>query len=124
MAEGVMEVDSTHFQQLSTDFLKWFESTPGTRVSPKITLADLRSRNAGRGVGMLTERLLGKSFSLTIYLSCKYRHLHQRGALRRPTKSGLTENQLGTLLQNSRIIHRAWALGLSDLGDCLRISSR
>lgn len=123
MAEEMMEIDSTHFQKLSADFLKWFESTPGTRMSPKITLADLRSRDAGRGVGMLTGHFLVRSSRLTICPSCKYRHLCRRGALRHPTKSGLTENQLESLLQNSRVLHRPWALGLSDPGDCLRVSA-
>lgn len=44
-----------HFQQLSSNFLEWFKANPGTRISAKITLTDLRFRNAGRGVGMAGE---------------------------------------------------------------------
>lgn len=46
------EVDdgSALFQKRSSDFLSWFTTRSGTRLSTKITLADLRYRGAGRGV--------------------------------------------------------------------------
>ena len=44
---------AAQFHHLSSDFLNWFKTRPGTRMSVKISLTDLRSRDAGRGVGMV-----------------------------------------------------------------------
>lgn len=57
-----------HFQGLSSNFLKWFKSNPGTRLSTKITLADLRSGGAGRGVGLSNEHFLVRSSHLILVL--------------------------------------------------------
>ena len=40
------------FQSKSDAFLDWFKGQPGTRLSRKIKLADLRVQGAGRGLGM------------------------------------------------------------------------
>ncbi|KAF7508506.1 hypothetical protein GJ744_009219 [Endocarpon pusillum] len=50
MAEEQTENAADRFQELSSNFLKWFKFNPDTRLSTKITLADLRSGGAGRGV--------------------------------------------------------------------------
>ncbi|MCJ1247206.1 hypothetical protein MMC30_004420 [Trapelia coarctata] len=42
--------DDGAFQQETVQFMNWFQAQPGTSISPKIELADLRSRGAGRGV--------------------------------------------------------------------------
>ena len=34
-------------------FVQWFTAWPGTRLSPKICLADLRDDEEGRGVGKI-----------------------------------------------------------------------
>lgn len=47
-----MDTDDS-FKAASAQFLGWLNQN-GTTVSDKIELADLRNRNAGRGVGMLT----------------------------------------------------------------------
>lgn len=39
------------FAQHSDDFMSWLKRRPGVSVSSKIQIADLRSQNAGRGVG-------------------------------------------------------------------------
>ena len=39
------------FVQASTGFVQWFTGWPGTRLNPRIQLADLRAEGAGRGVG-------------------------------------------------------------------------
>lgn len=46
--------DPVSFQQQSNDFFGWLTSRPGVRVNSKICVSDLRSLNAGRGVGMST----------------------------------------------------------------------
>lgn len=35
----------------TSDFLKWLNGRPGTTISRKIEVADLRAHNAGRGIG-------------------------------------------------------------------------
>ena len=46
-----MEIDDDDFNQKSTDFMSWLGGLEGVTISPKIQLADLRERGAGRGVG-------------------------------------------------------------------------
>lgn len=48
-----VKVMADQFQQQSQAFLSWFNSRR-TKINPKIHLADLRHRNAGRGVGTCT----------------------------------------------------------------------
>lgn len=43
--------DPANFQSQSDEFISWLSGKPGVKVNPKIRLADLRSRAAGRGVG-------------------------------------------------------------------------
>ena len=40
------------FNVLSKRFMTWLKSRPGVSINPNITLVDLRSENAGRGVSM------------------------------------------------------------------------
>jgi len=54
MSPSKTEQGSEDFQNLSSSFLEWFQSRSDSRLSAKITVADLRSRDAGRGVGMLS----------------------------------------------------------------------
>jgi hypothetical protein len=75
MLEEENENDSADFQLRSSNFLKWFKSNPGTRLSMKITLADLRSRNAGRGLCEYREGLLFAPYHLTCNASGNYRYL-------------------------------------------------
>ncbi len=39
------------FGSKTAAFMKWLLQRPGTRVSPKIQIADFRDGNAGRGIG-------------------------------------------------------------------------
>ncbi|RMZ81583.1 hypothetical protein DV737_g2516, partial [Chaetothyriales sp. CBS 132003] len=50
MASSDEPTDSADFARRSQEFVDWFRNAPGTRLSPKIELADLRHRGAGRGV--------------------------------------------------------------------------
>ena len=50
------------FQAMTDVFWKWVQQRPGTTISPKIRIADLRNHGQGRGVGMgptLPYRFLG-----------------------------------------------------------------
>ena len=47
-----MEVIDEDFQRTSANFMAWLGGLEGVVISPKIQLADLRSRDAGRGVSM------------------------------------------------------------------------
>jgi hypothetical protein len=75
MLEEETESDSADFQLRSSNFLKWFKSNPSIRLSMKITLADLRSRNAGRGVREYREGFLLAPYHLTCNASGNYRYL-------------------------------------------------
>lgn len=48
MAQGV------EFDQRTNSFLSWFKSLEGASFSDAIQIVDLRSKNAGRGIGMLS----------------------------------------------------------------------
>lgn len=41
------------FDELTARFLNWFKQLPGATFSDAIAIKDLRSRKAGRGIGML-----------------------------------------------------------------------
>ncbi|CAL5868272.1 uncharacterized protein PFLUO_LOCUS2496 [Penicillium psychrofluorescens] len=65
-------VDPQTFERESHDFLTWLKSNPGVHVSPKISLTDLRSSGAGRGVVACTNIEEGEdlfSISRTTILS-------------------------------------------------------
>ncbi|OCT54049.1 Ribosomal N-lysine methyltransferase 4 [Cladophialophora carrionii] len=49
MAEPVQPADLLEFSQATADFVEWFKSANGTRLSSKVQLKDLRNGNAGRG---------------------------------------------------------------------------
>ena len=53
-----MEVDNeadTSFAESTHKFLTWFQSLPGAGIrTDLIAMEDLRSRNAGRGIGELS----------------------------------------------------------------------
>ncbi|GIC88559.1 ribosomal lysine N-methyltransferase [Aspergillus udagawae] len=42
--------DSDSFQRQSDEFITWLAGNPGVRLNSKISIADLRSKSAGRGV--------------------------------------------------------------------------
>ncbi|GFF26551.1 ribosomal N-lysine methyltransferase 4 [Aspergillus udagawae] len=42
--------DSDSFQRQSDEFITWLAGNPGVRINSKISIADLRSKSAGRGV--------------------------------------------------------------------------
>ena len=44
-------MDETNFEAQSQSFLAWFKSLPGSTFNDDLLLADLRIRNAGRGIG-------------------------------------------------------------------------
>lgn len=46
-----MATSDDNFSQRTANFLEWFTSAEGTRLSDKIQLVDLREQHAGRGVG-------------------------------------------------------------------------
>ncbi|KAB8216736.1 hypothetical protein BDV33DRAFT_150798 [Aspergillus novoparasiticus] len=50
MSSTVHFLDPANFQSQSDEFISWLSGKPGVKVNPKIRLADLRSRAAGRGV--------------------------------------------------------------------------
>ena len=43
--------DQEPFATATRRFLDWFRAQPGASIHPDIEIADLRDRNAGRGVG-------------------------------------------------------------------------
>ena len=49
-----MSINSEYdeFNSRTTAFMRWMRQLPGTRVSSKIQLADLRDQRAGRGIGI------------------------------------------------------------------------
>ncbi|KAJ9608946.1 Ribosomal lysine N-methyltransferase 4 [Cladophialophora chaetospira] len=49
MAEPVEHVENHPFNEATTEFVEWFKSADGIRLSPKVELRDLRNDNAGRG---------------------------------------------------------------------------
>jgi hypothetical protein len=51
MSDSALNQRSDRFQHNSSAFLQWFTTTNGTRLNPKLELADLRDSGAGRGVG-------------------------------------------------------------------------
>lgn len=51
MSSSTHFVDPAHFHRQSDEFMTWLASRPSVRVSSKIQVADLRSADAGRGVG-------------------------------------------------------------------------
>lgn len=52
MSSSTHFVDPNSFDRQSEEFMAWLSHRPGVRVSSKIHIADLRSMDAGRGVGM------------------------------------------------------------------------
>lgn len=42
------------FQASTATFLEWVQRQPGTIISPKIKIADMRELNAGRGIGKIS----------------------------------------------------------------------
>ena len=52
MADPIELAEHPDFNQATAEFVKWFESAGGTRLSSKVQLTDLRSDNEGRGAGM------------------------------------------------------------------------
>lgn len=44
-------MDEMNFEAQSQSFLAWFKSLPGSTFNDDLLLADLRIRNAGRGIG-------------------------------------------------------------------------
>ncbi len=57
MTTSILEQDDD-FQQKSAGFILWFSQLQGMRLSPKIQIADMRSRRAGRGIGNHSSHLL------------------------------------------------------------------
>lgn len=45
------DLQKDDFNQKSAAFINWLQGLQGVRVSPKIHIADMRSRAAGRGIG-------------------------------------------------------------------------
>jgi hypothetical protein len=50
-SEQAQTNDDQVFAGRSSSFIDWFRSATGTRLNPKIELADLRCRGAGQGIG-------------------------------------------------------------------------
>ncbi|KAB8237778.1 ribosomal lysine N-methyltransferase [Aspergillus alliaceus] len=50
MSSTIHFLDPANFQSQSDEFISWLSSKPGVKINPKIRLADLRTRAAGRGV--------------------------------------------------------------------------
>lgn len=44
-------VSNDAFYATTSDFLKWLRDRPGTNISRKLEITDLRAYNAGRGIG-------------------------------------------------------------------------
>ncbi len=51
MAESAEPVERPDYNQASAQFVEWFQSAGGTRLSSKVQLRDLRTEDAGRGAG-------------------------------------------------------------------------
>lgn len=45
-------MESSDFDAKTKGFLTWFKALPGASFSDSIQIVDLRSRQAGRGIGM------------------------------------------------------------------------
>lgn len=58
MAEVVEPVERLEYNQASAQFVEWFQSADGTRLSSKVQLRDLRGDQAGRGAGQSSSHLL------------------------------------------------------------------
>lgn len=63
--------EDASFAQHSNDFMECLKRSPGARVSPKIQIADLRTENAGRGVGKSRRRI---SFRKSLLRCCTDRN--------------------------------------------------
>lgn len=67
---SVEDKSSNDFSQQSSDFVDWFSSAQGTRLSDKIQLSDLRGRGAGRGASMYKRSQFGALFTYLSYSCC------------------------------------------------------
>ena len=47
------DLEHDSFQAKSDAFWKWVQQRPGTIISPKIRIADLRDQDQGRGIGTI-----------------------------------------------------------------------
>lgn len=74
MADLAEEQLSEQFQHDSCAFLEWFTAAKGTRMSPKLELADLRASAAGRGVGKISYRCRFHHILILFLQSCQSRH--------------------------------------------------
>jgi hypothetical protein len=52
MAGAVESIGCSAFDEATAQFVEWFTTADGTRLSSKVLLKDMRSANAGRGAGM------------------------------------------------------------------------
>lgn len=51
-------MEDGNFEAQSQSFLTWFKSLPGSTFDDNLSLADLRFRNAGRGIGEILSPVL------------------------------------------------------------------
>ena len=50
------------FQDKTSAFVSWLKQRRGTKINPKISIVDLRERNAGRGIGTADFPAVGYGF--------------------------------------------------------------
>ena len=71
--------DSDNFQRQADEFISWLDGSLGVRINPKIRVADLRSQDAGRGVGMslvfseIILCLFWLLFPFPLFVKCVYK---------------------------------------------------
>ena len=81
MADLAEEQLSEQFQHDSFTFLEWFTAAKGTRLSPKLELADLRASAAGRGVGKVSCHCRLQHILILFLRSRQSRHRRRRRTL-------------------------------------------
>ena len=47
-------MSDAEYQRRTAAFIQWFKQQPSTAINPKIEIADLRTRGAGRGISEQT----------------------------------------------------------------------
>jgi hypothetical protein len=65
--------DAEGFQRQSDEFISWLSQKPDVRVNPAIQIRDMRSQNAGRGVGMFRDHFRSKLSSPVLSLFVELR---------------------------------------------------
>ena len=113
MADLAAEQLSEQFQHDSFAFLEWFTAAKGTRMSPKLELADLRASAAGRGVGKTSCRCRLHHILILLLQSCQSRHRRRRRTLCHPPLPRPRHDQLGPTKADRHSFVAIWFVELA-----------